>query len=1161
VGKFGSWCWIALGLICSTVFARIDENANGVSDVWETAHGAAGDLDLDSDGDGFTDRQEAAAGTDPHDGSSFPKMVRVAREGEGKVSARWPTVAGIRYRVMVSENFSDWFPIGEPVIGTGGEHEETFDKAEDFTGGGVRRWRWGEMTSGNIATIKGYVANVSPAPTVDDSLEVLELPRSNPEENYFGQWIRGWIVPPETGAYTFWIASDDSSELWISDDADPAGKTLAASVSDYTGFRQWTKHASQKSTPRVLEKGRSYYFEIYHREWTSGDHVSVAWTKPGMAEDEREIIGGRHLSSSGRSLGEIAGDGGRLFFKLVADHVDSDGDGVSDYEEHLLGLDRNNATSTPRVEDLQAARTTLASPSTVTLGVSAPRAYELEGMPARFVVSRAGGIGPVEVGYTVAGGAVSGGDYVALPGTVRIPAGARAVEIEVMPLADGLLEPAETVTLTLQSGAGYLLGSPAETSVTIDDAADVIYLAQIRPAGDVLSKGTGTAVVRRTGNSLGGRVRLAFSGLSGEQTSAVLFVSDDGSGGSVVYTFPLAQVPGLDWDFAAAGGLEREEILDALDSGRLWVRISSAVYPDGELLGRLVATPGWEAMPDPPAPLAAPVEADSTGEAARFLTQATFGPTEAALVELEQMTYEQWIDAQLALPSSFHLPYVEHRRAELLARNPDNDGWQGPRQEAWWQHALTAPDQLRQRMAFALSQILVISQFGALDSYHEGTTLYYDMLVEHAFGNYRELLEDVTLSPMMGTYLSMMRNKKPDPVTGHEPDENYAREVMQLFSVGLSRMHTDGSLALDGKGMPVPTYTQDDTVGLAHVFTGWGPHYDSVDPPRWSNGDVADRAGWFQWGYDQMREMTFYPEFHDTKDRTILGGVVIPAGTDGRARLEQALDALFNHPNVGPFLARQLIQRFVTSNPSPGYIHRVAVVFNDNGQGVRGNLGAVIKAVLLDPEARHPAYRAGTGYGKPAEPVLRMSRMYRVLPTPPPLASLGDSRYFFNLQWELPEQAPLMSSSVFNFFQPGYSNPGRVARAGLLSPEFQIFAETTAIRQANSHFSSLMWSRGTSEPDPGDSEGGNAEVTIDYAPLIAILNTLDLTPVQAQGLLLDHLEDRFLFGAMSDALRAEILSAYAMLPGWFGYTTDRQQARVQMAVYLIVNSPEFFVQR
>src|SRR5690606_13906762 len=227
----------------------------GVSDVWRAAYGVEGGLDQDSDGDGFTGRQEAAAGTNPHDPACFPKIARVTPEDAGKVSARWPTVAGIRYRVLVSGNLSDWFPIGRPVIGTGGEHVAVFDKTEDFTSGGARRWRWNGMTSGGIPAIKGYVSNGSPAPTVDDTLEVLEVPRSNPDENNFGQWVRGWIVPPETGAYTFWIASDDASELWISGSADPIGKTLSASTTQHTSFRQWAKFPSQKSEPRVLEKG------------------------------------------------------------------------------------------------------------------------------------------------------------------------------------------------------------------------------------------------------------------------------------------------------------------------------------------------------------------------------------------------------------------------------------------------------------------------------------------------------------------------------------------------------------------------------------------------------------------------------------------------------------------------------------------------------------------------------------------------------------------------------------------------------------------------------------------------------------------------------------------------------------------------------------------
>jgi uncharacterized protein (DUF1800 family) len=664
--------------------------------------------------------------------------------------------------------------------------------------------------------------------------------------------------------------------------------------------------------------------------------------------------------------------------------------------------------------------------------------------------------------------------------------------------------------------------------------------------------------VRKAGNSLSCRTSLSFGGLTGTQTGAEIYHStNQGHGGPAVFAFPPGQLPALDWDFAPAGGMDRGEILQALADGELWVRVTTASSGGAEITGQLLATPGWQAMPPVEPVPPSPTHATTAGEAARFLTQATFGPTDAGLADLTGNAYATWIDAQLATPPAYHRSAVNARAAEWSARGDESGGWQGPRNETWWQRALTAPDQLRQRMAFALSQIFVISQFGALDIHHEGVTIYYDMLLEHAFGNYRDLIEDVTLSPMMGTYLSMMRNRKPDPATGHQPDENYAREVKQLFSVGLSQTHLDGTLKLDDEGMPIPTYTQEQTVGLAHVFTGWGPHYDDADPPRWSNGSIASKNDWFRYGYDALREMSYYPDFHDNQQRVILGGHVIPAGTDGVDRLRQALDAIFQHPNTGPFIARQLIQKFVTSNPSPGYVARVAAVFNDNGSGTRGDLGATIKAVLLDYEARAMAPRQSYSYGKPSEPLLRVARALRVLPGNMPKP--GDPDYYINLQWGMPEQAPLLASSVFNFYQPGYSNPGPVARAGLLSPEFQIFAETNALRQANQNLNMLTWGIWTPEVMPSGTE--NHRFSFNYAPLVAILNSPGLTTQQAQEKLIDHLDERFLFGAMSPELRSQILSTFAALPGWFDFTTERQTARAQAALYLVLNSPEFFVQK
>ena len=1138
--------------------AEIDENNNQLSDVWEAANVIGLSATDDLDGDSFNNRQEAAAGTDPLSGANFPRISSITRPQADRIVKRWPTVAGIHYQTMFSKDLVQWQPTGPMMVGNGEEMEQVLDLATSYQTGGADYSQWFYPSDG-LATVKAYAAAGTPAPAIRSRVVLLEFPQSSPNVENFGRWVRGWIIPPATGAYRFWIASDDSSELWISTNKLPANKQLRASVTGHTNWQEWTKYPSQKSALINLTAGQSYYFEAFQHEGVIGDHLAVRWTKPGMAENVRESIPASALAFFGDSLGDLMSGTQRYFFRNSVVQGDSDGDGVSDYEERLLGLDPENPTTTPRMNDGVAARQVLGSASSLTLGVVKSRAYEEGTGTAQFVVFRSGGIRPLTATYTISGNASSGVDFQALSGQVIFPAGARAVAITVTPLQDGIIESQENVTLTLQSGAGYTLGSPVDATVTIDDAADVLYLAQLRSAPGLGSSGSGTAAVRRTGNSLSSKVSLSFGGLGSPQSAAEIYYSSNGQSGPTVFTYPLNQAQGLDWNFLPAGGLTREQILTALGAGELWVRVVSQ-SAGAEIIGRLMPTPGWQSMPAVlPPPSAAPVLAANQSEAARFLTQATYGPKDAEITSLVGGSFAQWIDNQIALPPSYHRAPVMARAQQWISRGNSDGGWQGPRNETWWQMALTAPDQLRQRMAFALSQIFVISQFGALDIQHEGVTIYYDMLLEKAFGNYRDLLEEVTLSPMMGTYLSMIRNRKPDPLTGHEPDENYAREVMQLFSVGLSEMHPDGSLRIDADGLPVPTYNQEDTVGLAHIFTGWGPHYNPASPPLWNTGGVADRNGWFLYGYDPLRRMSFNENYHDTKERQILNGNVIAASGNGVDRMRQALDAISNHPNVGPFMARQLIQRFVTSNPSPGYIHRVAGVFNNDGSGVRGNLGATLKAVLLDYEARHATPRQSLTYGKPAEPVLRLSRALRVLPGNLPKAAQGDPSYYINMQYEFPEQAPLLSSSVFNFFQPGFSNPGPIARAGLLSPEFQIFAETNGLRQANFNLSAITW--GIWTPEKPTPQSDNLKFTYNFDSLVAILNTAGLTPLQAQERLVDHLNVRFLFGAMSPQLRSQILGTYGSLPGGFGFSFGNQVSRVQTALYLVLNSPEYFVQK
>ena len=345
-------------------------------------------------------------------------------------------------------------------------------------------------------------------------------------------------------------------------------------------------------------------------------------------------------------------------------------------------------------------------------------------------------------------------------------------------------------------------------------------------------------------------------------------------------------------------------------------------------------------------------------ESAQFLNQTTFGATEAEVQRVVSMGFEAWIDAEMAKPPSLQLP---HLRALPPPQFPFQ--LQPDRADIWFRNVVNGDDQLRQRVAFALSEILVVSELGALVSLPFSLADYYDVLTRNAFGNYRDLMEEVTLHPSMGVYLSMLGNEKPDAALNIRPDENYARELMQLFTIGLVELNNDGSIVLDGQGQPVPTYDQAVIEGFAHVFTGW------------NYAGFADFNLAFPTADNQTQPMQLYADFHDVGAKLLLGGTTLPAGQTGEQDLADALDNVFNHPNVGPFIALRLIQRLVTSNPSPDYVARVASAFNDNGLGERGDLAAVVKAILLDPDAR-PALRMELD-GKIKEPLLRITQLWR----------------------------------------------------------------------------------------------------------------------------------------------------------------------------------------
>jgi uncharacterized protein (DUF1800 family) len=448
-----------------------------------------------------------------------------------------------------------------------------------------------------------------------------------------------------------------------------------------------------------------------------------------------------------------------------------------------------------------------------------------------------------------------------------------------------------------------------------------------------------------------------------------------------------------------------------------------------------------------PAVLASTKAAPTGAEASRFLAQATFGPTEAEINALSASTaadaYNDWITNQFTAYEASRESHYAHMLWLKNQRNIDVDNFVNNYAiESFWKQAITRPDQLRQRTTWALSQIFVV---GELDNIRNAA--YYDILSKNAFGNYRTLLEEVTLSPAMGQWLSHIGNQKEDPALGRLPDENYAREVMQLFSIGLWQLNQDGSRKLNAQGQPIPTYNQEDIRGMAKVLTGWT--YADCDPVResWYCIDSA-RSGYYRRYEDVVNPLKAIPQYHSVSEKRIINGVILPPNRTAEQDLKDALDTLFNHPNVGPFIGKQMIQRLVKSNPSPAYVSRVAAAFN-NTNGVRGDMKGVIRAILMDPEARDIAQAQTASAGKLREPVIRLAQYLRVFTTPPADSS---RRYDLNPYWmnDVFLQRPLSSPSVFNFYRPDYVPPGGdMAASGLAGPEFQILHEASIIDTHN----------------------------------------------------------------------------------------------------------------
>lgn len=560
------------------------------------------------------------------------------------------------------------------------------------------------------------------------------------------------------------------------------------------------------------------------------------------------------------------------------------------------------------------------------------------------------------------------------------------------------------------------------------------------------------------------------------------------------------------------------------------------------------------------APVSVNVGAHPQADTARLLTQSTFGATQAEINRVAALTPSAYLDEQFALPQTLHLPTVS------ADPNYPTAPWSVMAPSIWKKY-FEAPDQLRQRVAYALSQIMVISmQNNTIGDEACAAASYLDLLGANAFGNFRTLLKGITLSPAMGEYLDMKGSAKADALLNIIPNENFAREVMQLFSIGTVMLNADGSVQLSA-GKTIATYSEADAQSVARALTGWNfAGQDQTLSWRWLYPDVpypSDAASaakactaWSTpmapWtasyrSSDNTRDIT--GGAHDAGAKTLLtypGSAAfnrnVPAGQTPTQDIDSVVDNLFNHPNVGPFIGAQLIKRLVTSNPTGAYISRIANVFNDNGSGVRGDMKAVIRAILLDPEARTSRANQPNGYGKLREPVLRFTHLHRAFGA---VMTNGYSSIYDLGSSDSLGQSPLHAPSVFNFYHPDYAPSGPLSQANLVGPEFEITNSATISGFMDFSKYGILGGFNSSAVDPGNW------LKPDYTAYLALAST--------PSAMVDALNVLLLSGGMSMQFRTQLIDIATRLTD--SNATTQSTERFKTALWLILNSPEYSIQK
>ncbi len=1072
------------------------------------------------------------------------------------------------------------------------------------------------------------------------------------------RWLSGFLVlfsvilgaDPAIGAMSeVWTARYDAASLVAGEDADGDGATNGEEASSGTDpfdsmSRVRASIVTMTDTQALLEvssqPGKRY------RVWRASS-PSGPWEASGMTVSAADET---------LQLWTWRSDN-REFYRVLVSDKDSDGDGLSDWDElQFAGFDPDNddsfATGTPNSDYTIASEMLQAvGAGLVTANVPSPAAYEKEGTPAIVTISRdtssvefpitvflhvSGGVNPTKSSASASDYVLKDGDGNPVGRRLVIPAGASSAALHIVPIADNLPEVPEEIHLSI--------GAAEVAVVTVRDAIPTpdnqsFFLATLRPVFGTGSAGSGFAVVRLPGDNDIATIALAFSNLNSPVSSTEVLAGD----GTLFLSVPASGYASQAWPIRASGLFPTDQsVLDGLWATILEVAIKTDSRPAGEVKGHLLVSAGsTEFQPPPdPAPIEPLADAALDREIIRFLTQATFGPTMADVIAMQSLVashsgdriaaFGEWIDQQFAMPSPSLLDYAiaaDRQEIEIRAMLPPEHPEYNPtynpsysnRLRGWWLLARHAPDQLRERSAFALSEILVISDHDpVILARPYGAAHFYDMLRSGSSGSYRDLLEGVARHPIMGQYLSLLRGEKGvldgDGNVIVFPDENFAREVMQLFSIGLAEQHPDGSLKLGPGGLPIPTYDLEDVTEISRALTGWS--FGTVNSPETSDTVIANTN--FYHGNGVARHeaqwthpMVVFPDHHDQGPKTVLD-LTIPEGQSGEQDLSDILDLLASHPNTAPFLSLRLIQRFVTANPSAGYVYRVSDAFTASG----GNLAATVKAILLDPEARSlDASLNSSGVGKKREPLLRFLAFLRAFDgkTQHLLSDLADYGYPATESAMFPagitrvrlgstnywlSQSPQSAPSVFNWFPPGHIPGGLLGANGLKSPEFKLANANSVFQETNFlyylSFSSISTTKLPGQELPPYNYSSTAgKLTLDIAPLEALY--MGVVDTNGDGLFTsldsgtfgntssiaaacEAVLDRIDFLLCAGSLKArygstagqprrvilDTMSSIQSANNYVNHATNQvayMRDRIRNALWLVMSSPDFVIQK